>query len=109
MPEKKIAVLVTPSTKIKYDGKTIAIKDLTVGDVLKVEGFYVDKSIMANEVKVMEKAVLQKREIYAVFHDASKKLMPGETLKVTIIGTTGGSASFDIKKSGKRNIYERSI
>ena len=94
---EKVAVLITTATRIVFEGKELFIKDINNGDVLKAKGFYVDKSIIADEIEIISRT--EKKEnavIYTVFHDAKASLGTGDVLKVTLFGTPGGTAFFDV-------------
>lgn len=94
---ENISVLITGSTEIKYNGKKLSLNDIRNGDILKVEGLYIDKSIMAYEIEVISRAESQESEVYAVTHNASGILKPGNILTVTVYGTTQGKAHFEIE------------
>jgi len=93
----EIGIFITSSTEMKYEGKKISLKDINTEDVLQIEGNFVDKNIiMAKKIKIIAKAEAKELIIYTIIHDATKQLMPGEKITVTIYGTPGAIGSFDI-------------
>lgn len=84
------------TTEISINGKAAEFNDLRPGDEVSVR-----YSVETNEVReVLASRIVasgaQQAEIMAIDSDAQRPLRPGDVLHVTMHGTPGGSATFDI-------------
>ncbi|HPZ09359.1 MAG TPA: hypothetical protein PL110_14715, partial [Candidatus Eremiobacteraeota bacterium] len=96
---EKIAIILKGSTEIKYAGSILNLNDIREGDVIKVKGTYVDRSVMADKIEVISRVQsipVQKGIIHSITHNATYTLKPGNVLKVTMNASSGGGAYFDI-------------
>ena len=87
------------TTEIVLNGKTAAISDLHVGDVVTVR-YNVEsneiRTILASRPIATVSPVPGSPQITSMAIDSNRPLRAGDTLSVTMQGTPGGAATFDI-------------
>ena len=93
--------VISPSrtTQVSLNGKSAAMSDLKVGDVVSVR-FNVEtnevRSILVSRAVTQTGGTVSGPHISTVTLDADHPLRPGDTIDVTMQGTPGGAATFDI-------------
>lgn len=87
------------TTEIVLDGRTASLADLQVGDLVTVRYNVVSnevRTILVSRTEAPESPQPGAPAISSIALDASRPLRPGDVVTVTMHGTPGGAATFDI-------------
>ena len=94
-----IPVTFSTSTQIKYNNKTISPDEIKEGDLIKASGSYIDGGVIAEKIDIISRQQQGNNTdgvIKSVSHNCTGIMKPGDILKVTMTGSRGGAAFFNI-------------